>query len=250
MKFLKESLLILSTLCFVFTVSVANADSVCYKGVSTACPPAGQGKTPLSPASCTSQFGQFPRLNDKTEALIKEHLRASMQFLMLANHFGEWDINRKGFYEYFNKLSDYAWEDAGALLEHMVKRGGQLSNKFQIPAAEDPKEQQDKFYDMTELHALSKALDIQKNLAKSTLRLITLANHGPSVNDTEEIDEWRTHGFQRDGEFAHFLADEVSDKQVLRIKHLANHVNTLSQALDETPDAGLVLYIYDTQVLN
>jgi len=248
MKFLKESLVSAAVLLVV--LSIANAESVCHAGVKVACEDA-TGKKTLEPAKCTAQFGQFPHLNNQTEALIKEHLRASMEFLMIGNHFGEWNINRKGFFEYFQKLSDAAWEDAIDLMQHMVKRGGRLTNDFEIPEAEECTSKGNeayKCYDMDELNALSKALDIQKSLARSTLRLITLANHAP-VRVGEEIGEW-PKGSQRDGEFAHYLADQVSDKQVMRIKDLANHVNSLSQALDATSDAGLVLYIYDTQVLN
>jgi len=260
MKFLTGFLL--STAVLLVTVSVTHAnDGACYKAVDTACRGVEDIKSPLGKdGKCSAQFGKFPSLNTDIEDLIQHHLDASMQFLTIGNHFGEWNINRKGFFEYFHKMSDAAWEDAISILQHMVKRGGKLSDSFHIPA---PSANSD-FSEVTEIHALSKALDIQKNLARSTLVLISKATHGPFLHNAttgtpsttpsptsdtaENILRWETLGYKRDGELAHFLADHVSDRQVMRIKDLANHVNALSQALDGA-DSKLVLYIYDTQVL-
>jgi len=181
-------------------------------------------------SNCTAGFGKGFDLKivaDETQNVIEHKLKYSLEYLLMSSHFGEWNINRKGFQNYFAKLSDDSWDDAVALTQHFIKRGGRLHGKFGFNMTRSGIAQEVK-HKYGELFALSKALDNERHVADKYLGLIHL----------------------KDAEFAHFLADEISDKQVLRIKHLSNHVNSLNNARKSTEDSSFVFYLYDTQVLN
>lgn len=185
---------------------------------------------------CTSSFGGFPALADRTQSLIQKYIQASMKYLLMASHFNEWESERPGFHKYLSQLSDSAFNDAVKIIKHVTTRGGYLNN-FTIPMPED-----ETYHELGELEAMSKALDIEKGLASRCLNLIHASTHG----DVKI-------GQHTDGEFAHFLADQVSDNHAVRVKSLANHVNTLSQvvshSLSKSGDPSFVLHIYDQQVL-
>jgi len=197
----------------------------------------------LNPDKCTATFGAFKKDNidlfqQGIQALVQGHLELSMKYLELANFFNQWNLNRHGFHDYFSKLSDEAWEDGVAIMQHMIKRGGALSDQFSFvnPGTDRAKKtfQPINFDNMCELTSLSLALKLEKQSVQDTLE--ALAHHEkPKIHS--------------DPEFTHFLAEKLSDRHVLKVKHLANHVNSLSAALDSTPNAGLALHIYDTQLL-
>lgn len=198
--------------------------SYCQSSVTTFCKKEAANGEILN---CTAQFGRVFDLNAETHKLIEHQLKYSMEYLLMSSHFGEWNINRKGFQDYFSKLSDASWEDAVTLTQHLIKRGGKLQNSFGVDLRTPGKQVTHKY---GELYALSKALDMEKHISEKYLSLIKPRDY--------------------DAEFAHFLADEVSDKKVLRIKHLSNHVNSLYNAVQSAADSSFVFYIYDTQILN
>jgi len=185
---------------------------------------------------CTGHYGGFPGLGEEAQHLISQHVEASMKFLLLSNRFDYWKTQRKGLYNLLIKLSDDAFEDAITIMEHSAKRGGKLFN-FNVTMPTDVK------YELTEIEALSKALDYTKDIAIKTSQLIHLAYHGNKNDDREP-----------DGEFAHFLAEEIGEKHSQRVHTLASHVRNLGQAIssavDSPKDLALVLYLYDTQFLS
>jgi len=211
----------------------------CINSIHDAClsnsPAVGLDEMKKNATICTSTFGGFPQLSDRIQSLVAKKIQASMQYLLIANHFSEWEIDRKGFQGVFDKMSDDTFEEAITLIKHMTLRGGRLSN-FKVPMPENES------YQLGELEAMSKALDIEKQLASKSLNIVHAATHG-DVKTNQHTD----------GEFAHFLANQVSSNNAVRIKTLANHVNTLSQAIShalaKNRDASFVLHLYDTQFL-
>jgi len=234
-------LLVPAVICVLFGICFGNDvfSGQCLNNVHGACSSTGPDSVVKELNSnssfCRSTFGGFPQLADKTQLLAQKQIQASMQMLLVGCHFSEWNVDRKGFFKLFMDLSDAQFQDAVTLIQHMVDRGGRLVN-FTVPMIEEG-------YQLGELVALSKALDIEKGLASRTLNLAHAATHG-DVKTNQHTDS----------EFSHFLADRVSDKHSIRIKTLANHVNTLSQAvthaLAKTGDPAFALHIFDTQVLS
>lgn len=65
------------------------------------------------------------------KSLINNFLMLHIFFLQ-STHFKEWKANRPGLANYFSKLSDDNWDEALALLLHMVERGGSLEKDFKV----------------------------------------------------------------------------------------------------------------------
>jgi ferritin len=191
---------------------------------------------------CSAAYAGFPDLQTKSQNLAEQHLEASMKYLLFASHFGTWNYDRKGFAEYFGKLSDEAFEDAVSIIKHMSKRGGRLED---LTVTMVPSE-----HEVSELEGLTKALDIQRALANETSQVIHSAGHGS-----------HEHNRFPDGEFAHFLAEEILEKATDRVQNLATHVNNLGDAIaattgqlqdtrEDLTKRAFLIHLYDTQFLN
>jgi len=182
-------------------------------------------------AFCTAHYGGFPGLQTRAQSLAQYHLQASMKFLMLATKFSYWKTERPGFHKLFQDLSDSTFKDAVNILQHMAQRGGRL-HQFGVDMPETR-------YEGSELEALGMAVDIERMLAEKTLALMNIASD-------------KTHGVP-DGEFAHFLADDIAEKHSKQMSILAGHVNNLANVISESRavggDPALMIYIYDTHVL-
>jgi ferritin len=165
--------------------------------------------------SCTAMFGGFKEITGQmvtsVESLVNDHLTTSMEYLLLANKYAQWDHNRPELHSFFNKHSDNAWDDAVALVQHMVQRGKTPKISVNIPTLTET--------DIlaSEIENLSWALQKEQTLVQTTIDVIGHA-----------------HKESHDPELRHFLSEQVSDKQVMRIKTLANHVNTLYSVMFES----------------
>jgi len=194
-----------------------------------------KSSTEIGRLTCTSHFGGFPQLGKKAQELATQHLQASMQFLMLSSRFSFWETERQGFQKLFEKLSDSVFDDAVTIIQQSARRGGVIHNlEVHMPVMK---------YDISEIEALGKALDFQKALANDTLHLIHFAASGNSGD-----------GRNPDGEFAHFLTEEVGVRQGKVIHNLAGHVNSLGDAIAAArtigKDPGFAIYMYDSQILD
>jgi len=194
-------------------------------------------KSELDSSSCTAEWGAFPRLNNETNTLISLHLNHSMKYLLQATHYNEWNVNRPGFHNFFTKLSDDEWNSAVSLMIYAIKRGGRLTSEFKIQTPGDL----DFNHQQNEIESLSKALDLEKYTAARTLKLIHDTTHISSESGVPIG--------SRDTPFADFMAERLNDVSVLRIKHLANYVNMLSQVLRSSVDKAYALYTFDHQIL-
>jgi len=140
-------------------VPSANTIESCFEEIGKTCDPLANDYDTAEP-TCTAKFGGFksprPKLITDAQNLIRLYLQTSMQYMLISSHFNEWDINRKGFHNYFSKLSDDSWDIAQALIHHMTERGGNLDPDFKVSM---PEKQE---YRLGELVALSKGLEIEK----------------------------------------------------------------------------------------
>lgn len=247
---------LLVTVCLSWQIGSALSEaSSCYSGIKDAC---GDGLQELDSAAqklCTAEWGAFPRLTDDTNTLISVHLTHSMQYLLQASHFNEWNINRPGFHAYFSKLSDEEWDSGIALMTHMIKRGGRLvETHFKVNIQEKWQNRQ------SELEALSAALDMEKSISNRALHLAHAAVSVHKVAANESISATTKKPItgdaptdmpiaQRDPEFAYFLSERLNHQTVLRIKHLSNYVNMLAQVLKSGVDKAYALFTFDHQIL-
>jgi len=225
---LKLQLTCIVGLCLILP---ALAVTPCYDTIHASC-----GKEEFSDydaASCTAEWGAFPRLGNDTNRLIALHLKHSMQYLLTANYFNEWNVNRPGFQAYFAKLADEEWDSAIAITTHMIKRGGRLDENFKLELPKNFENRQN------ELEALAWALDVEKEMATQTLHLAYTANHVPK----------EMQNFPRDAEFADFLAERINKITVLRIKHMSNYVNILGQIMASGIDKAFAMFTFDHEIL-
>jgi len=213
----------------------------CAADVKAAC---YQKRMPLeelrSMDTCNSNYGgfsnmEFRMIEQDTQSLISQHLQASMQYLLFASRFNEWKMDRKGFNAFYSKMSDDAFNEAVALLQHMNLRGGRLDSEFKVPMPEHEK------YSISEMESLSRVLALEKGLVKNSLLLINSAT----------ITKTTPH--ETDGELAFYLAEQISGNHAPRVKTLAAHVNNLGQViahgLEKNSDPAYVVYLYDTQFM-
>jgi len=209
----------------------AFALSPCYDEVHRTC---GKGDfSEYDAATCTAEWGAFPRLGNDTNKLIGHHIKNSMQYLFTASYFNEWNVNRPGFHSFFNKLADEEWDSAIDLMTHMLKRGGRLDDSFKLELPRNFENRQN------EMESLAWALDIEKEIATQTLHLAYTSNHV-----TKELSN-----APRDAEFADFLAEKLNKVTVLRIKHLSNYVNILGQMLSSGIDNAYAMFTFDHEIL-
>lgn len=209
----------------------------CLADVTTSC-----GKTaaaPLSDAKCTPLLRKpdpnvdesLEKVFDDTVTLVNDQLTASMEYLLVGSMFNQWDSYRPGFQKYFHKMSDDAWDDAVAFIHHLTKRG--RTPKISVSKPENPRVGSK----TKELESLAVAYDKEMRLVSRTMELIGNSH--------------KAH----DPEMYHFLSEHLSDVRTLRVKHLANHVHSLYDAVANTDrpsgagDASLAVHIYDTQIL-
>jgi hypothetical protein len=141
----------------------------------------------------------------------------------------------KDFILFFTKMSDDAFNEGIAILQHMNMRGGTLNTDFNITMPTDTD------YKVSEMEAMSKGLAIEKSIVKKTLLLINAASHA------------KANSHHSDGELALYLSELISGNHAPRVKLIASHVNNLGQliahGLEKNNDPSYSVYLYDTQFM-
>lgn len=143
---------------------------------------------------------------DSEEAINKQinmELHASYVYLALAYQFDRHDVALKGFYDFFKSNSDEEREHAQKLMRYLNSRGGDIKLEPIHPPA--------KFDYTTGLEAMSAALQLERDVNDSLLRLHDLAS---KVNDPHLTD---------------FLEEEFLDEQVKSIKQIGEHITNLKR---------------------
>jgi len=219
---------------------VAQGDDSCFTEIHSLCNSESTYNQVQFEKKCTAKNKAFKESgNDavtKAQDLVRDHLTTSLEYLLMGNKFKQWNINRPGFHGYFNKLADEAWQDAIDLIQHMTERGQTPKLAVEAPFQMEPKKDA-KYIQASEVELLSMALEKEQVLAGriSDIIKVSHAHHDP--------------------EFFHYLSEHLSDKRVLKIKHLANHVNNLYAAIlnadkpGESGDHNFAIHTYDTLVL-
>lgn len=220
---------------FASLLLLKDAQASCLDEINSKCLTKGDALS-----GCSSQFGRFiaDNFGEQVGALVNRHLTTSMEYLLIANKFSEWDHNRPGFSRHFNKLSDDAWEDAVDLIQHMVIRGQMPKLSVETPY--------DDVFSKSEVELLGFAHAREETLASDISNIIK-----SSHTHHHETGEPRT---DPDPELYHYLSEHLSDKRVMKVKTASNLVNTLYAAMftgkndgwDDGNDHALAVHWFDT----
>lgn len=145
-------------------------------------------------------------------------LYASYVYLALAYNFDRHDIALKGFHEFFKQNSHEELEHAQKLMKYMNDRGGSIML--------EPIKAPGKFNYKTGLEAMEAALQLERDVNESLIRLHSLASE---LNDAHLTD---------------FIEGEFLDEQVQSIKLIGDHITNLNRV-----GAGLGEYQFDKHTL-
>lgn len=145
----------------------------------------------------------------------------------MATHYANYEKNREGFGKLFRSLSDEKWHDAIELMKYIGKRGGEMN--FRTRKAEANVTRQNDF-ELYELESLSKALDIEKELAIDAHDI-----HGEATRRRKEY---------HDPEISSFIEEEYVHKHSKTIRKLTGYTHDLLKILDG-PERSLGLYLFD-----
>lgn len=143
--------------------------------------------------------------HDDSEAAINKQinmeLHASYVYLALAYQFDRHDVALKGFHHFFKKNSDEEREHAQKFMKYLNDRGGNIKlTPIQPPA---------KFDHKTGLEAMQSALELERQVNDSLLKMHDLAS---KVGDPHLTD---------------FLEEEFLDEQVKAIRMIGAHITNL-----------------------
>lgn len=150
---------------------------------------------------------------------INVELRASYVYLALAYQFDRHDVALGGFHKFFKESSDEEREHAEKFMEYLNNRGGTIRL--------EPIEAPLKFDYASGLDAMRAALNLEREVNESLLRLHALGSERQDAHLTDFIEE-------------HFL-----DEQVESIRKIGGHITNL-----ERVGSGLGEYQFDKLTLD
>lgn len=203
--------------------ALAVAEESCYKDINQACKATNNKQNIYTTPKCNATYGAISAVLPDLRNYATQHITHSFEYLLLATHYGNYEKNREGFRKVFQDLSDEKWKSSIELIKYIAKRGGDMDWTQNIIPADMP-------YDIYELPALAKALDIEKELAIEAHRI-----HRETTRKREEY---------HDPEISDHIEHEYSHKQRDNIRKLAGYVSDLTKILDG-PDSSLGLYLFD-----
>ncbi|XP_015171144.1 PREDICTED: ferritin light chain, oocyte isoform [Polistes dominula] len=218
----------LGLLCaFLIAVSAEDMDS-CYDKSKKACNSLDFVDKKALFTNCNAVYGNIMDFQADLQAYVNAHIESSFEFLLMSTHFGNYEANRDGFKTLYRKLSDKTWEDAFDLIKFIAKRGGKM-NFNQLPRIKGSTQiKSKKILQLNEIHSLSKALDIEKQLAEEALYIHSRAQQ---------------HSKQ-DASVAHYLEEQFLEPQSDVVRQLAGHITDLKKLLTDH-DASLSVFMFD-----
>lgn len=176
--------------------------------------------------SCNASYGAIRGAERDLQVYANAHVTRSFEYLLMATHFGNYEKNREGFQKLFTGLSDNKWEKAIELIKYITKRGG----KMDFANVKDEKVGADTAnLELYELQSLSKALDIEKQLATEAHRI-----HGEVTRRNDKY---------HDPEISSYLEEEFVHEQADIIRKLSGYTTDLSKMLSGK-DRSLSLYMF------
>lgn len=169
-----------------------------------------------------------------------EHLVRSYEYFFLSAQFGTFAKDRPGFAKILHGLADASWNKGLEMIQESAKRG--VTHSFEDSTATvEPVNVLD---DMTEVQALAKAAEIEKNL-------LIKANdvHRRHSHASTGVEEGRKHGY--DAGISHYIEEEIIEGKTDTVRNLVGHVNDLKNLFKkDEANFPLSLYLFDQYLQN
>lgn len=197
---------------------------------------------PASKTSCNALFSGFKHHKNHLQSYANEQLATSYDYLLLASHFGTYVNNRPGFEKQFLALSNKAWENTIDLIKYITKRGGEHDFFVRADLAKVHSPSVEKALELSEIEALSYALESEKTLSLEAHRIHEVFSRHHRSNDTQKADEY-------DPEVAHYLEEKFLEDQAETIRKLSGYTNDLKGMIKNEPTnkqfVPLNVYLFD-----
>jgi ferritin heavy chain len=153
--------------------------------------------------------------HEESEAAINKQINmelyASYVYLQMAYHFDRDDVALEGYFKFFKHQSDEEREHAQKLMEYQNKRGGRIVLK-------DIKCLDSTDYEKSSASALQQALDLEKKVNDSLLKLHAIA------------------GNNNDAHLCDYLESEFLDEQVQSISEIGKLLRNAERCGDGLGD--------------
>ncbi|XP_028138873.2 uncharacterized protein LOC114333216 isoform X2 [Diabrotica virgifera virgifera] len=219
-----KAFIVLSIFC---VAALASQDS-CYNDAVTACDPAA-ARSVDKLNNCNAKFGGIDSAQSDLQKFVNHNFIRSFEYLLLATNFDNYQRNRKGFEKLFRGLSDKKWNDGIEFIKYLTARGGEVDFN-EISDGVKKEEAQPVSFDLNELTAVSKALDLEKKYVHDAFSI-----HLGAARSNKQF---------YDPELTDYLEKEVVHEQREIIRKLAGYSTDLSGLLDG-PDSSLALFMFD-----
>jgi len=232
--------------CVLIAVAVAAAENTiadsskaedlfCYAQVNAACSSKTNPKGTKETTVCNSRFGAMTK-DESVEHILRDlqtyvntHITRSYEYLMIATHYANFEMNRPGFEKLFRSLADEKWNSALGLIEYITKRGGVMDFDQFNDLGSEPNTVS--AYELYELQSVAKALDIEKKLTKEANTI-----HHEVLSKNKSV---------HDSEMSHYIEEAFTEKQAETIRRLSGYATDLTALLSSNTDASLALYLFD-----
>lgn len=179
----------------------------------------------ISAMKCDAKYGAIENVLGELQNYVNDHIEQSMEYLLMSTHYANYEKSRAGFEKFFRELSDDKWNTAIDLIKYITKRGGEM--RF---VKDENEVEQNGVYELYELEAMAKSLDMEKTLAKKAQDIHSLA--------TKRRDEFH------DPEISSHIEEKFSHKQANTIRTISGHVSDLTKLLSDQ-DSSLSLFFFD-----
>ncbi len=187
-----------------------------------------------SPSDATARIVDDQNLN-KYDNFIKysnEYLARSYEYFFLSAQFGTYGRDRPGFHKLLKGLSDSAWNKGIEMIKEVTKRG--FAHKFTLDKSVESITSN---ANVTELVALAKAAEIEKNLL---MKANDIHRHHSHASFKAES----SCGY--DAGLSHYIAEEILEEKTETVRKLVGHVNQLKRLfVNDQSNYPLSLFLFD-----
>lgn len=178
--------------------------------------------------NCNATYGAMKSIpvERHLQAYVNTHITRSFEYLLMATHFNNYQMNRGGFRKLYQELSDEKWNLAFDLIKHITKRGGKMVfNEVNNEIADGTGA-----VELYELQSLAKALDVEKQLALDAHHI----HHEVTRNKDNH----------HDPEIANYIEHLIVHKQAETIRKLSGYASDVGKMLGSN-EPDLALYLFD-----
>lgn len=188
------------------------------------------------PSDCSSLILDSASRYDDFVKYANDQLIRSYEYLFLSAQFGTYLKDRPGFEKILHGLADGAWGKGIEMIKEAAKRG--------VPHTFDTfNDNSVKVHgEVSEVEALAKAVEIEKNLLKRANDIHRHHSHATLVDGK---------AVSYDAGIAHYIEEEIIEDKTQTVRNLVGHVNDLTKLLKkDTAIFPMSLFLFDKQLQN